>query len=189
VAFQWFRPDGVLALLPLPGDRVSMVWSAAQAWGRELLGASEEMLARLVEDATGGALGALRVITGAVGFPLRRQRVERLVEPRVALVGDAAHSVHPLAGQGVNLGFRDARELVRVLGDRGAQNDCGDYWLLRRYERARREDIAALELTTHGLEKLFASPAVSMAALRNIGLSLVNAVPFVKNALVRRAAA
>lgn len=188
-AFQWFRADGVLALLPLPGNRVSMVWSAPEEWADELLASSSEALEREVEHASCGVVGALDVITPAAGFPLRRQRVGRLVEPRAALIGDAAHNVHPLAGQGVNLGLRDARELARVLLDRGAQKDCGDYGLLRRYERARREDIMALELTTHGLKKLFESRAVSMAALRNVGLSLVDRQPLVKNALIRRAIA
>ena len=188
-AFQWFRADGVLALLPLPGSRVSMVWSAPEEWADELLGRSRAALEREVEHASAGALGALQLITPAAGFPLRRQRVGRLVEPRVALIGDAAHNVHPLAGQGVNLGLRDARELARVLLRRGAQKDCGEYGLLRRYERARREDIAALELTTHGLKKLFESSAVSMAALRNIGLALVDRQPLVKTALIRRAIA
>jgi ubiquinone biosynthesis UbiH/UbiF/VisC/COQ6 family hydroxylase len=188
-AFQWFRSDGVLALLPLPGNRVSMVWSAVEERARELLAAPEAVLASEVAEASAGALGALSVITPAAAFPLRRQRVETLVEPRAALIGDAAHNVHPLAGQGVNLGFRDARELASVLRGRGVQRDCGDYALLRRYERARREDIAALDFTTHGLEKLFGSQAVWMAGLRNWGLTLVDAQPLLKNALVRRAAA
>jgi 2-polyprenyl-6-methoxyphenol hydroxylase-like FAD-dependent oxidoreductase len=166
-----------------------MVWSAPEEWADELLTSSREALEREVEHASGGVLGALELITPPAGFPLRRQRVERLVEPRAALIGDAAHNVHPLAGQGVNLGLRDARELARVLLRRGAQKDCGQYGLLRRYERARKEDIMALELTTHGLKKLFDSRAVSIAALRNIGLTLVDRQPLIKNALVRRAVA
>ena len=94
-----------------------------------------------------------------------------------------------LAGQGVNLGLRDARELAGVLAGRGARRDCGDYALLRRYERARREDVASLELTTDGLEKLFNTPAVWMAGLRNFGLSLVDAQGPLKAVLARRAAA
>lgn len=188
-AFQWFRPDGILALLPLPGQRVSMVWSAPQDWGRTLLECSPELLCEYVERASAGAVGSLQLITPAAAFPLKRQRVDRLVEARVALLGDAAHNVHPLAGQGVNLGLRDARELAEVLTTRGARRDCGDYALLRRYERARREDIAALEFATDGLEKLFSARAVWMAALRNFGLTLVNAQPPLKSALVRRAVA
>lgn len=189
VAFQWFRGDGVLALLPLPGLRVSMVWSTPEAHAHELLAASGEALAYEVEAASGGVLGALRLITPAASFPLRRQRVERLVEPRVALVGDAAHTVHPLAGQGMNLGLRDVRELAAVIRGRGARRDCGDHALLRRYERARKEDIATLELTTDGLEKLFGSKAVWLAGLRNTGLALVDAQPVLKTLLVRHAAA
>ena len=188
-AFQWFRADGVLALLPLPGKRVSMVWSATQPRAEVLLSASSDALASEVEAASDHVVGKLEVITAAAAFPLRRQRVARLVRPRVALIGDAAHNVHPLAGQGMNLGFRDARELAAVIERRGPQKDCGDYPLLRRYERARREDIAALELVTDGLEKLFANPAVWLAGLRNRGLSLVDSQPFLKNQLIRHAAA
>jgi 2-polyprenyl-6-methoxyphenol hydroxylase-like FAD-dependent oxidoreductase len=134
-------------------------------------------------------LGTLEVVTPAAGFPLKRQHVAHLVEPRAALIGDAAHNVHPLAGQGVNLGLRDARELAHVLATRGARTDCGDYPLLRRYERARREDIASLDFATHGLKKLFANRAVSMAGVRNFGLALVDAQPALKSMLVRHAAA
>jgi ubiquinone biosynthesis UbiH/UbiF/VisC/COQ6 family hydroxylase len=188
-AFQWFRADGVLALLPLAGDRTSMVWSTGTPHARELMALGGDDLCRVVEEASGHALGALRLITSAAGFPLKRQRVERLVEPRAALVGDAAHIVHPLAGQGLNLGLRDVRELAAVLASRGPVSDCGDYGLLRRYERARKEDILALEMTTDGLQKLFSSPAVWLAGLRNLGLTLVNAQASLKNLLIRHAVA
>jgi ubiquinone biosynthesis UbiH/UbiF/VisC/COQ6 family hydroxylase len=188
-AFQWFRHDGVLAFLPLPGQRMSMVWSTRYAHANELLAADARLLGSYVAQAGAEALGALDVITPAVGFPLRRQRVRNLVEPRVALVGDAAHTVHPLAGQGVNLGFRDARELASVLASRGPQRDCGDYGLLRRYERARWEDILSLELMTDGLEKLFGSRAVLVPGLRNAGLALVDAQPPLKNLFMRFAIA
>jgi 2-octaprenylphenol hydroxylase len=175
--------------LPLAGDRASMVWSIGTRHARELMALGPDELCRTVEQASGRALGALRLITPAAGFPLRRQRVERLVEPRAALVGDAAHIVHPLAGQGLNLGLRDVRELTGVLAARGPVSDCGDYGLLRRYERARREDILGLEVTTDGLQKLFASPAVWLAGLRNFGLTLVNAQAPLKNLLIRQAVA
>ena len=147
-AFQWFRADGVLALLPLPGDRVSMVWSAQQALADRLLSLDNAELCAEVTGASKNAVGALEVITPAVGFPLRLIRVPRLVAPRLALVGDAAHNLHPLAGQGVNLGFQDARELASVLLARGPQPDVGALSLLRRYERARREDILAMTAAT-----------------------------------------
>ena len=189
IAHQWFRRDGVLALLPLPGERVSMVWSTAEAHGHDLASLAPDALALEVELASQGVLGPLRVVTPPAMFPLRLQRVSRLIAPRLALVGDAAHNVHPLAGQGVNLGFRDARELVRVLAGRGAQIDCGDYFLLRRYERARREDILGMQLATDGLQKLFASEQVWLGKARNAGLKLANLPTPLKRWLVQRAVA
>jgi len=188
-AFQWFRRDGVLALLPLPGDLVSMVWSIDQARGQELLALPAADLGAAVEDASHGLVGALRQVSPAAGFPLRLQRVAQFTRPRVALVGDAAHNVHPLAGQGVNLGFRDARELATVLAARGPQRDCGDPALLRRYERARREDVTTMQMTTDGLQKLFGSEAVWLVRARNFGLDLVNRQPLLKRYLVRHAIA
>ena len=188
-AYQWFRPDGVLALLPLPGKRVSMVWSTRETYARDLLALDAGELAQRVGEASDGVLGTLDIITPAAAFPLRLQRVEQFVKPRLALVGDAAHNVHPLAGQGVNLGFRDARELAAVLCDRGAQSDCGDYNLLRRYERARKEDVLSMQLATDGLQKLFASQAVWLSRARNFGVRMVESQPLIKNLLVKHAVA
>ena len=188
-AFQWFRVDGVLALLPLPGNRVSMVWSTSDVHAQELLALDTADLAQRVSAASDGAVGALEVITPAVAFPLKLQRVEQFVTPRLALVGDAAHNVHPLAGQGVNLGFRDARELAAGLCDRGAQKDCGDIFLLRRYERARKEDVLSMQLATDGLQKLFASNTVWLSRARNLGMRLVQSQPLLKTLLVKHAVA
>lgn len=187
VAFQWFRRDGVLALLPLPGDRVSMVWSTADEHAAQLKSLAREELAAQVAGASQGVLGELNMITPAAAFPLRLQRVRQLVQPRLALVGDAAHNLHPLAGQGVNLGFRDARELARVLTQRGSQTDCGDYPLLRGYERARREDIAAMQSATDALQRLFNNDSPGLARLRNFGLRLIDRRPRLKNLLVQHA--
>jgi 2-octaprenylphenol hydroxylase len=176
-------------LLPLPDHRVSMVWSTADAHAQELLGLDAAALAQRVTEACDGVLGALELITPAAAFPLSLQRVEAFVKPRIALVGDAAHNVHPLAGQGVNLGFRDARELAAVLCDRGAQNDSGDIALLRRYERARKEDVLSMQLATDGLQKLFASKAVWLSRARNLGVRLVDNQSLLKNLLVKHAIA
>ena len=186
-ALQWFRADGVLALLPLPGDRVSMVWSAQQELADRLLSLAATELCAEVASASNNALGALAVITPAVGFPLRLIRVPRLVAPRLALVGDAAHNLHPLAGQGVNLGFQDARELASVLLARGPQPDVGALSLLRRYERARREDILAMTVATHGLQRLFNNSVAPLAWLRNLGLDLTNRLTPIKTLLVKHA--
>jgi ubiquinone biosynthesis UbiH/UbiF/VisC/COQ6 family hydroxylase len=188
-AFQWFRADGVLALLPLPAQRVSMVWSASDVCARDLMAMDASQLAQCVGAASGGAVGALETITPATSFPLKWQRVAQFVMPRLALVGDAAHNVHPLAGQGVNLGFRDARELAAVLCDRGAQSDCGAYALLRRYERARREDVLSMQLATDGLQKLFGSQAVWLSRARNLGMRIVQSQSLLKRLLVKHAAA
>ena len=129
----------------------------------------------------------MNVITPAAAFPLRLQRVREMVRSRLALVGDAAHNVHPLAGQGVNLGFRDARELANVLLNRGAQHDCGDFALLRRHERARKEDILSMQFTTDTLKRLFNNDNPGLSRLRNFGLKLVNRQSALKNLLVRQA--
>ena len=187
VARQWFRRDGVLALLPLPGDRVSMVWSTWETQGRVLISIPREALCEQVREASHDAVGELSLITPAAGFPLRRTKVERLVAPRVALIGDAAHVVHPLAGQGVNLGFRDARELASVLHARGPSADCGALPLLRRYERARKEDILSMMLTTDGLQKLFNNELPALAAVRNWGLRLTGRIGLVRSLLTQHA--
>src|SRR5262249_26969268 len=144
IARQWFRRDGVLAWLPLPGNRISIVWSAPQAIAEELcaLGAAE--LAARVRDAGGAKLGEPSLISTVARFPLRLIRVADPVKPGVALVGDAAHAVHPLAGQGVNLGFQDAKSLAHILAERSPLERPGDVRLLRRYARERREDVTAM---------------------------------------------
>ncbi len=185
IAYQWFRQDGVLAYLPLPEKRISIVWSTGEDHAQSLLALAQEQFCSEVAKAGGNELGDLRMITLCAAFPLKLLRVERLVNPRIALIGDAAHVVHPLAGQGVNLGFQDARVLAETLMNRGVQADCGDYHLLRRYERARKEDILAMQLTTHGLQRLFSNPWLS--GLRNFGLKLTNGLPQIKNFLVQRA--
>lgn len=187
IAHQWFRRDGVLALLPLPDKRVSMVWSTSEGQADELRNLPAEELCQRVGEASSHTLGALQLITPPVGFPLNFVHVEKLVKPRLVLIGDAAHGIHPLAGQGVNLGLRDTRELAAVLNGRGMQTDCGDFMLLRRYELARKEDILAMELVTDGLQKLFNNTDPTLARLRNLGLEITNHLPLIKNRLMQHA--
>jgi 2-octaprenylphenol hydroxylase len=187
-AYQWFRCDeGVLAWLPLPGNRMSMVWSAPEYLGRDLLGLDAAGLCGRVAEAGGRKLGALQLITPQAGFPLRLMRAPRCVASRLALIGDAAHTIHPLSGHGINLGFQDARVLAAVLNDRPAHIDCGDFSLLRRYERARKEEVVALQTLTDSLHDLFGPSADSLKRLRNLGLNLTNRLPVVKDLLVRYA--
>ena len=186
-AFQWFRPDGVLAYLPLPGAHVSMVWSTPEEHARELLALPAAALEARVAAAGGGRLGRLRLVAPAQGYPLRRVDAEALVAPRVALIGDAAHVVHPLAGQGVNLGFGDAAALANVLAARERFRDCGDLAVLRRYARSRAEAILAMRTVTDGLVRLFGASGRLPGEIRNRGLNFTDRWPVLKTLLVRHA--
>ena len=188
-AFQWFRTDGVLAWLPLPGNRMSMVWSAPEDHGRKLLALDHAELCALVAEAGKHRLGDLKLVTPPAGFPLRLMRAPSSVAPRLALIGDAAHTIHPLSGHGINLGFQDARELAAVLCDKPGHVDCGDLALLRSYARARKEEVVSLQTLTDSLHDLFRPASGSLTRLRNFGLNLTNALPVLKNLLVRYALA
>jgi len=187
IARQWFRRDGVLALLPLPGKLVSMVWSANEEQSNHLLNLSETDICQQVEEASGHTLGKLQLITKPISFPLNFVHVKNLIKPRLVLIGDAAHGIHPLAGQGVNLGLRDARKLVSTFIERGPRSDCGDYMLLRQYERSRKEDILAMEFTTDSLQKLFNNKNPTLVRLRNLGLGITNQLPLLKKRLIQYA--
>jgi 2-polyprenylphenol 6-hydroxylase len=186
-AFQWFREDGILAFLPLPGKLMSMVWSAPQALAEELVALPAAELCARVAAAGDHALGALDLETPAAAFPLRLLRVNSPVRRRLALIGDAAHGIHPLSGHGINLGFQDARVLAELLGDLPVWREPGEAALLARYARARAEETALLQYTTHGLNRLFKPANPLLAAARNLGLNLTNHLPVVRNALVRYA--
>lgn len=187
VARQWFRADGVLAWLPLPGGRISIVWSAPSSVADELAALGPAQLESRVRDAGAAVLGELRLVSPVARFALRMIRVERTVAPGVALVGDAAHAVHPLAGQGVNLGFQDARVLAEELGARSPLERVGDLRVLRRYARARREDVSAMQFVTDRLDRLFAAEGRGASWLRNTGLRVVDSQPWAKAALSGRA--
>jgi ubiquinone biosynthesis UbiH/UbiF/VisC/COQ6 family hydroxylase len=187
-AYQWFRGDGgVLAWLPLPGRRISIVWSAPDALAQSLLTLPPDDLAERVAESGGSVLGPLACITAAAGFPLSYLRLPTSVALRLALVGDAAHGVHPLAGQGVNLGFGDAQALSAVLADRGPVTDPGAPVLLERYARRRAEPVLAMQAVTDGLARLFGWPAPWIKTLRNAGLSAVDRLPLLKRAMAQPA--
>jgi len=187
VAYQWFQRGAVLALLPLPGEHVSMVWSLPAAEAKRIARLDASALCRSVESASRQVLGELRLVTPPRSYPLRRLAAARLVAPRVALAGDAGHVIHPLAGQGLNLGLQDARALAGVLAGREPQRDPGDLRLLRRYERARAEPILVMDTMVDSLFRLFGAENRFAARLRNAGLNLTDRLPVVKNMLMRQA--
>lgn len=187
IARQWFRDDGVLAWLPLPGNRISVVWSTPDVHAGELLALPAEALALRVASAGGDALGSLKLLTPASAFPLRLLRVPQTIGSRVALLGDAAHGIHPLSGHGINLGYQDAKALAALLAATPEWQDVGSERLLQRYQPARREQTLLVQYTTHTIRRLFRETLPGMRPLRNLGLGLTNALPVVKNALVRYA--
>jgi ubiquinone biosynthesis UbiH/UbiF/VisC/COQ6 family hydroxylase len=186
-AWQWFTDEGVLALLPLADDHVSMVWSAPTALATELLALDADALAARVTARSGGVLGDLAPAGNAASFPLRLVVVDRLIGAHVALVGDAAHVVHPLAGQGLNLGLQDVAALLEVVQAREPIRAIGDAVLLRRYERSRAEPIALMRAATDGLARLFAADDPLARLARNAGLSAVNRLSPLKSLLIRQA--
>ena len=192
-AWQWFIDQGVVALLPLPGEHVSLVWSAPEELAAELAALSGDQLASRVTErcalATGEStpVGQLTAIGAAHTFPLRQIKVSSLIGSHAVLVGDAAHVIHPLAGQGLNLGLQDVALLLEVVRAREAFRDVGDAAVLRRYERGRAEALGLMRFTTDSLAQLFAFDDPLVRRLRNAGLAAVNRLSPLKNALIRRA--
>lgn len=187
-AYQWFiEGGGVLAWLPLPGRRISIVWAAPDALAQELLALSAEALAARVAAAGRHTLGAFICITPCARFPLQSVETQTVVAHRLALVGDAAHGVHPLAGQGVNLGFGDAAALATILKGRGSLSDPGAPLLLARYARRRAEPVLAMQKVTDALARLFGSTTPGVRAARNFGMAVLERMPPAKRFLAASA--
>ncbi|MGB6243153.1 MAG: FAD-dependent monooxygenase [Castellaniella sp.] len=194
-ACQWFTGDSVFALLPMPdtadGPQASLVWSMPESPARRWMAldaeAQQAYLATHAQAITGGRLGRLRLRTRPQGFPLTLERTA-MVAPGVALVGDAAHRVHPLAGQGLNLGLGDVQTLIQVLSEREPHRAIGDPQLLARYRRRRAEPVWAMGAVTHGLHRLFGAQCAPLVWARNQGMQIADQVPFLKRRLIRAAA-
>ena len=198
-ACQWFLPGGdILALLPLPNQRVSMVWSTSASNAQALKSLCAEdpnVFCQTITSAAHGnvlkQIGELTLITPAESFPLRRVWAKNIIgpadNPRIILVGDAAHAMHPLAGQGLNLGLRDISILSKILQEKESFRPINDRVLLRRYERSRQGDTQALLSTTHSLQKLFSNNEGFAKNLRNLGMKLLNRSSFIKRQLILKA--
>ena len=198
-AFQWFTDEGIIALLPLPhlaGEQsehaMSLVWSAPAALADALMqggaGAIAARLSALGAERSATAVGPLTALGPLADVPLAKLSTDRMVAPRAALVGDTAHVVHPLAGQGLNLGLQDVEVLLGILAARERFRDCGDGVLLRRYERARAEPVFAMRQMTDGLVRLFAVEQPGVVRLRGFGMRVVDRAGPLKRLLMRHAA-
>jgi 2-polyprenyl-6-methoxyphenol hydroxylase-like FAD-dependent oxidoreductase len=190
-AWQWFRSPDVLALLPFerpqPGHSYGLVWSLPESRARELLAAGPAEFESTLMAATGGAAGVLRLASERQCWPLQLVRSDPLCGPGWVLLGDAAHRVHPLAGQGLNLGLADVASLARVIAAREPWRPLGDERLLRRHVRERAADTWAMGELTDALLRGFAHPHPLVARLRNEGLKLVNQAGPLKKWLTARA--
>lgn len=188
VAWEHFRPAGPFASLPLPGNRSSLVWTERSEDAPRYLGLDHADLALAIEAAMGSTLGTVVVEEKLMGFPLRLQIARDFVAPRLALVGDAAHVVHPIAGQGLNLGLKDVAALAEVAVDALRLGlDPGADDVLQRYQSWRRLDTASMAAMTDGLNRLFSNDIAPVRALRDFGLGLVDRAGPVKAALIRTA--
>ena len=188
-AWQRFLPHATLAFLPLADGRSSIVWSAPNAEAARLLALDDAAFRAELGAAFDFRLGAIMAATPRAAFPLRMRLADRYIAPRFALVGDAAHVVHPLAGQGVNLGFRDVAELAGVLSEaRERKVDFAAETNLRRYERRRRSDNAISARAFDTIQRGFGSDASAIAVLRGAGLALVDRVAPLKRFFAHRAA-
>ena len=194
VARQWFVRGEILALLPLDGaqgNSVALVWSVPAQQSEEWLAADPQALAQAVQDRCGAALGGMQLQGPAQAWPLELSRARRWIaqtaQGSVALAGDAAHAMHPLAGQGLNVGLADAAALARVIHEREFWREVGDLRLLRRYERARQAEVGAMGWLTDGLFGLFGQTDTRVQALRNWGMSGVDRLGPLKHWLARKA--
>ena len=189
VARQWFSPHDVLALLPLPGKMVSMVWSVSTERAVELLALSGEELAQNVYAQSQAVLGDLTQVGKTQSFSLNQQTASQFIAGRLVIVGDAAHQIHPMAGQGVNLGFRDVMELASRATNLHAMQDVGDIMFLRQYERARKADIVIMNSLTSGLDSLYANESSMLKKARQWGLQQLNNQAVIKKLLIQQVAA
>ena len=184
-----FCPHGPFAILPLTGNRACITWTEDAREATRILALDDAGFLAEVEKRFGGKLGAIALDGPRQSWPLELHLARRYVAPRFALLGDAAHGVHPLAGQGLNLAFRDVAALVEVVAESVRIGfDAGDAQALTRYERWRRFDSAVSAATFDGINRLFAADATPLRSIRELGLGLVDRTPALKRFFVGEAA-
>ena len=187
-AWQRFLSSGPLAFLPLTEGYSSIVWSTSPDEAKRLTEISEDEFAVELEHAFESKLGKITSVASRAVFPLRLFETLNYVQHRLALVGDAAHTIHPLAGQGVNLGLADVASLMDVVVDAlNNKKDIGDLKVLRRYERWRRADNRSMLLAMDGLKRLFGSELTGVKTLRSVGLDITNKITPLKNLIMQQA--
>src|SRR5690606_25844311 len=187
-AFEHFRPAGPFASLPLRGKFSSLVWSETSERAAALVKMAPDDLASIIESVMGATLGKVGIVDAVQAFPLRLSIARRFTGTRLALVGDAAHVVHPLAGQGLNLGLQDVASLAESILDAirlGLDHGAPD--VLARYERSRALDTGLMAAATDGLNRLFSNDAAPVRAIRDFGLSLVERAGPLKSAIIGHA--
>ncbi|MDB9524944.1 FAD-dependent hydroxylase [Oscillatoria sp. CS-180] len=181
IAFERFWPDGPMGVLPLTENRCHIVWTAPHDEAKALLNLDEETFLKELEYYTGGLLGKLSLTSDRLLFPVQLFQSEQYVQPRLALIGDAAHRCHPVAGQGLNLGIRDAAALAQVLSEAYLRGeDIGDIRVLKRYERWRKKENLAILGFTDFLDRMFSNSWWPIVQLRRFGLWLLRTVPPLK---------
>ncbi|KQN78236.1 FAD-dependent oxidoreductase [Devosia sp. Leaf64] len=188
VAYEHFRPAGPFASLPLRGNRSSLVWTESAEGAKRFLAMDTASQEAEIEAAMGSTLGKVTLEDKLKGFPLHLQIARSFVGPRLALVGDAAHVVHPIAGQGLNLGLKDVAALAEVIVDALRLGmDHGSEEILERYQAWRRLDTASMVAVTDGMNRLFSNDLPPVRALRDFGLGLVDRAEPLKDAMIRAA--
>ncbi|WP_425093104.1 FAD-dependent monooxygenase [Tropicimonas sp. S265A] len=189
IAHQFFMPGGPLAILPLPGNRSSIVWSERDSEAARIAALDDAGYLEALRPAFGDFLGEISLAGARFTYPLNLTLANKLVAPRLALVGDAAHGVHPIAGQGLNLGLRDVGALAEVLADAARRGeDIAAIDVLERYGRWRRFDTATLAVATDAFNRLFSNDNPVLRAGRDIGMGIINALPGARRRFIREAA-
>jgi 2-octaprenyl-6-methoxyphenol hydroxylase len=187
-AYEHFLPSGPFAILPMTGNRSSLVWTEREDRAPALLQLPPEQFGAEVERRFGHHLGAIEVVGARWSYPLRFHLARGFIAPRFALAGDSAHGIHPIAGQGLNLGLKDAAALAEcVLDSMRLGLEAGDAEGLRRYQRWRRFDSFALAAATDGLNRLFSNDLAPVRAIRDLGLGIVDAIGPLRRFFMRNA--